>query len=606
MQIFYTVRSGDTLYGISRRWEIAADSLIAANNLKPPYTIYIGQQLSVPPGVDAVRVRQGDSVYGISQLYKVPPSVIIEANQLQPPYVIQPGQLLKVPPGVPYYTVQPGDTLYRLALRFNVMTNGEPNTELIRIVNQLPSSQLFPGMKLRIPYAPPGGQGLIAYTADRGGQYDIWLYNPRTGENVQLTSELGDSFSSPEWSPNSRRIAFIGKNRIIYVVDVASGAIAQIDQMEEGAEFKLDWSPDSSQIAYTKQGRIIMYNVLSHQAQSIQQADSTDVQWFPNGRELLFQAPDASGISQLYRIQTDGTAKQQITRNTGGRLNNAQLSPNGSFVLYTTPGVSISIIHTIELSTGNVFEVKGGPLAKNYYPTWSPDSSKIAYSATAFEDRGYFSQVRTVGRRGEEDRIWAISNCFASPVTWSTDGTKIAYLSGCKEQEFASEMWAIDLPHPVPIRLIEGVNIQSLQWSPTSIVDGTQKNTYTNTAYKVRFQYPSNWRKVTEERYEGADGFFQISAISAGENLDEVCHGEAFHPLMPYGSMPSILKTRIQNQEACYIFPSADQPAEMLNQSALIVRYPTPLTIQGETYNYFILWADQPHLKEISLSLIFL
>lgn len=167
-------------------------------------------------------------------------------------------------------------------------------------------------------------------------------------------------------------------------------------------------------------------------------------------------------------------------------------------------------------------------------------------------------------------------------------------------------MWAIDLPHPVPIRLIEGVNIQSLQWSPTSIVDGTQKNTYTNTAYKVRFQYPSNWRKVTEERYEGADGFIQISAISAGENLDEVCHGEAFHPLMPYGSMPSILKTRIQNQEACYIFPSADQPAEMLNQSALIVRYPTPLTIQGETYNYFILWADQPHLKEISLSLIFL
>lgn len=154
MQIFYTVRSGDTLYGISRRWEIPADSLIAANNLKPPYTIYIGQQLSVPPGVDAVRVRQGDSVYRISQLYKVPPSVIIEANQLQPPYVIQPGQLLKVPPGVPYYIVQPGDTLYRLALRFNVMTNGEPNFELIRIVNQLPSSRLIPGMKLRIPYAP--------------------------------------------------------------------------------------------------------------------------------------------------------------------------------------------------------------------------------------------------------------------------------------------------------------------------------------------------------------------------------------------------------------------------------------------------------------------
>ncbi|MBT2686791.1 LysM peptidoglycan-binding domain-containing protein [Bacillus sp. ISL-47] len=49
MQNFYTVRSGDTLYGISSRWGIPADSLIAANHLKPPYTIYIGQQLSVPP-----------------------------------------------------------------------------------------------------------------------------------------------------------------------------------------------------------------------------------------------------------------------------------------------------------------------------------------------------------------------------------------------------------------------------------------------------------------------------------------------------------------------------------------------------------------------------
>lgn len=605
MQTFYTVRSGDTLYGISSRWRIPADSLIAANNLKSPYTIYIGQQLSVPPGVDVVRVRQGDSVYRISQLYKVPPSVIIEANQLQPPYVIQPGQLLKVPPGVPYYVVQPGDTLYQLAVRFNVITNGQPNYELIRTVNQLPSTQLFPGMKLKIPYAPPGGQGQIAYISNRGGQYDIWLYNARTGENVQLTSGLGESFSSPEWSPNSRRIAFVGKNRIINVVDVAGGAIAQIDQLEEGTEFKLDWSPDSSQIAYTKQGRIILYKVLSHQAQFIQQPNSTDVQWFPSGRELLFQAPDASGMSQLFRIQTDGSGKQQITRNTGGRLNNAQLSPDGTFVLYTTPGVSISIIHTVELSTGNVFEVKGGPLAKNYYPTWSPDSLKIAYSATAFEDRGYFSQVRTVGRQGEADRNWAISNCFASPVTWATDGTKIAYLSGCTELKFARKMWVIDLQHPVPIRLMEGVNIQSLQWSPTSIMDGTQK-TYKNTTYKVRFQYPSHWRKVNEERYEGADGFFQISAISAGENLDEVCRGEAFHPLRPYGSMPSILKARVQNQEACYIFPSADQPAEMMNQSALIVIYPTPVIIQGEAYNYFILWADQANLKEIASSLKFL
>ena len=145
----------------------------------------------------------------------------------------------------------------------------------------------------------------------------------------------------------------------------------------------------------------------------------------------------------------------------------------------------------------------------------------------------------------------------------------------------------------------------SLQWSPSPPLKLPRK-TYTNPTYKVSFTYPSHWKKVNDERFEGADGFFQISAISAGEVIDEVCHGEAFQQLMPYGSMPRIAKTKIQNQEACYIFPSADQPLEMNSQAAVIVRYPKPVDIQGTTYNYFILWADQQHIKEITRTLIFL
>ncbi|KAB7705312.1 LysM peptidoglycan-binding domain-containing protein [Bacillus aerolatus] len=539
MQLFYTVRPGDTLYQISRRWELPVESLIAANNLISPYTIFVGQQLSIPPGVNAYRVQPGDTVVRISQIYGVPAFIIIEANRLQPPYVIQVGQLLKVPPGVSYYTVQPGDTLFQIARRYNVITGGRSNYELIRQVNQLPSFNLFPGMKLTIPYAPPGDQGLIAYTSDRSGHDDIWLYSPQNGGNVQLTNELGDSFSKPIWSPDSSKIAFVGKNRILYIIFVTAGSIASIDQLDEGAEFGLDWSPDSERLAYAKQNHMILYNVMSHESQSIRQPGASNVEWFPSGTELLFQAPDASNISQLFRIRTDGTGKQQITRNTGGPLHNARLSPDGTFALYTTPGASISIIHTVELLTNNVYEVKGGPLAKNYFPEWSPNSSLIAYNATAFDDRGYFSQIRTVGRRGEDDRIWAISNCFSAPVTWSPNGRKIAYLSGCKEQEFANEMWVVDLEHPVPIRLLEGARIMSLQWSPSPIID-LPKKTYTNPLYKVTFQYPSHRQKINNERYEGVDGFFQISAISARQNIDEVCRGEAFHHLMPYGSSPRI------------------------------------------------------------------
>ncbi|HEX7063460.1 MAG TPA: hypothetical protein VF199_00200, partial [Bacillales bacterium] len=69
---------------------------------------------------------------------------------------------------------------------------------------------------------------------------------------------------------------------------------------------------------------------------------------------------------------------------------------------------------------------------------------------------------------------------------------------------------------------------------------------------------------------------------------------------------PRIVKTVIQNQQACFIFPSEDQPPEMNEQAALIVKYPKPVEIQGTTYNFFILWADRKHITEISSTLAFL
>lgn len=604
MQLFYTVRHGDTLYQIARRWELPVESLIAANNLSSPNTIFVGQQLSVPPGVDVIRVKPGDTVYQISQNFGVPASVIIQANQLQHPYVIQTGQLLKVPPGVPYYVVQQGDTLFQIASRFNVITGGRSNFELIMKVNNLSSIVISPGMQLIIPYAPPGDRGLLAYTSNRSGSYDIWIYNPSNGVNEQITNGLAESYSTPFWSPDSTKIAFVGKSGILTILNIVDKSIARIDQFSDGLGVFLDWSPNSQEIVYTKPNGLVLYNVNTHRARNLNSNGATDAQWFPSGTELLFQAADTKGVSQLFRIKTNGTGKVQITRNTGGRLNDVRLSADGTYALYTTPGASISIIYIVNLATGNVVEVKGGPLAKNYFPTWSPDSSSIAYSATAFENIGYFSLIRTAGRQGMNEVTRAISDCFATPVTWSPDSRKIAYLSGCKQQGSSSEIWAVDLTHPVPIQLVEGGSITALQWSPLPIP--FLKKTYSNSAYKVRFQYPSHWNRVNDERYEGEDGFFQIAAIASDHPIEVVCQNEAFHQLNPYGTQPTIQHTQIQNQSSCFIYPSQDQPAEMRNQAALIVQYPTSVVIEGTEYNYFILWADQNHIREISTSLTFL
>ena len=162
----------------------------------------------------------------------------------------------------------------------------------------------------------------------------------------------------------------------------------------------------------------------------------------------------------------------------------------------------------------------------------------------------------------------------------------------------------MDMFHPVQIRLVEGASITSLQWSPSST--DPLKNIFINPNYRVHFQYPAHWKKVNDERYEGSDGFFQISAIFSEGSIHEVCQNEAFHQLMPYGSSPQIIPTQMEDQEACKILPDEDQPIEMKGQAALIVKYPTPIQIQGNMYNYFILWVDQDHINEISSTFSFL
>lgn len=129
---------------------------------------------------------------------------------------------------------------------------------------------------------------------------------------------------------------------------------------------------------------------------------------------------------------------------------------------------------------------------------------------------------------------------------------------------------------------------------------------YTNGTYGIKFIYPFLWSKIDNERYEGIDGFFQVSAISNAAALEEVCCNEAHHKLRPYGSQPTIIKTAVDGREACHIIPSADQPMEMRGQSALIAVYDKPVYIKDTSYEYLIIWTDKDHLKDISDTLEFL
>jgi len=91
-----TVEKGDTLYSISRRYDVSLKDLINANGLESPYTLYVGQKLRLP-AQQYHTVQRGESLYGISRQYNVDVTDLSRINNLQTPYSLSVGQKLLLP-----------------------------------------------------------------------------------------------------------------------------------------------------------------------------------------------------------------------------------------------------------------------------------------------------------------------------------------------------------------------------------------------------------------------------------------------------------------------------------------------------------------------------
>ncbi|HPC11779.1 MAG TPA: LysM peptidoglycan-binding domain-containing protein, partial [candidate division Zixibacteria bacterium] len=98
----YTVRSGDTLWEIARKFGTTTSNIRRLNNLGRSSRIYPGQVLTVGGGSGAAadyvihRVRRGESLSQIAQKYRTTIAKIIETNALSNPDQLQVGDQLRI------------------------------------------------------------------------------------------------------------------------------------------------------------------------------------------------------------------------------------------------------------------------------------------------------------------------------------------------------------------------------------------------------------------------------------------------------------------------------------------------------------------------------
>ena len=150
----YTVKKGDTLYGIARKYNTTVNAIKNLNNLSSSL-LSVGQVLKIPKketdtgentSTITYTVISGDTLYSIAKRYNTTVNAIKDLNNLTS-NTLSIGKVLKIPSTTTTvtYTVKSGDTLYGIARKYNTTVNA------IKNLNNLSSSLLSIGQILKIP-----------------------------------------------------------------------------------------------------------------------------------------------------------------------------------------------------------------------------------------------------------------------------------------------------------------------------------------------------------------------------------------------------------------------------------------------------------------------
>lgn len=151
---YYTVEKGDTLYSISRRFNIPVDEIRRINNLTSDI-LSIGQKLyfvEMPQNESIYIVQKGDTLYSVSKKFNLSIDDIKRLNNLTNDNLSIGQELIIIETTKPIindeydiYEVEKGDSLWAIANRFNIRVN-----DLIEL-NNLTNLTISIGQKLLVP-----------------------------------------------------------------------------------------------------------------------------------------------------------------------------------------------------------------------------------------------------------------------------------------------------------------------------------------------------------------------------------------------------------------------------------------------------------------------
>ena len=235
----------------------------------------------------------------------------------------------------------------------------------------------------------------IAYTSDKGGSPDIWLWSAKDGRDVRLT-HLSARANGLAWSPDGRWIAFAGDrfgSMDIWLVSVPGGEVVRLtdDALYDGYP---SWTPDGDKLLYVRMDEAW----LDHDVIEISPDGGNarvvvaDTGFFDYRAGLAFGAALVSpdGEQVLFRSKRSGWMNFWVAPMSGGDprpiapsdydQSDATWSPDGRSILYTENRDGTHSLRVVSVDGGQPDVVVDPDVGAVARPEWAPDGRSISYT----------------------------------------------------------------------------------------------------------------------------------------------------------------------------------------------------------------------------------
>jgi Tol biopolymer transport system component len=292
----------------------------------------------------------------------------------------------------------------------------------------------------------PGLNGRIAYgTFDPAtGVSRRYTANPDGSQVRQLTGVAGASQSSPNWSPDGRRIAvdFVDANGFVQIATAApDGSDLQVVTSGPFIHENPDWSPNGTQIVFGYSAvepgmpgfstHVWVMNVDGTNAHPLMAAalSGFDVEprWQPGGSLITFvrirKANNGLQQEAVYVVNADGTAPRQLT-SWGLAAEHPIWSPDGQAIIFNDAAfkqIPNETIWTMQPDgTDRHVLYQGTHHTGGVKPQFSPDGSKILFVCVTY-GRALNEDLCTMNVDGT--RVVNITNTpgiFENVPSWGT------------------------------------------------------------------------------------------------------------------------------------------------------------------------------------------